>query len=222
MLEQYALYVFALGALVGVIGFVWLVVRAFRQGVGWGLAVLLIPPVGVLFACFHFRKAVGPVCLFLLGGLLIGAPYAVSYYERNFVPLQPYEQLVDGELRITLTGLTNFEYATLKQKPQTVVLQMANPDVDDETLEHLKGMDYLRELDLNGTCITDKGLAIVTALPNLQTLRVARTKITDDGFRTHIFASESLVRLDLTSTEVKGKTKREWKKKKSGEREYVD
>jgi hypothetical protein len=222
MLEQYALYVFALGALVGVIGFVWLVVRAFRQRVWWGLAVLLVPPVGLVFACMHFRKAVVPVCLFLLAGVLIGAPYAASYYERHFVPLQPYEQIVDGELRITLTGLANFDYATLKQKPQIVVLQMANPDVDDDTLENLKGMDQLRELDLNGTHITDKGLAIVTALPNLQTLRIARTKITDNGFRTNLFANESLVRLDLTSTEVKGKTKREWKKQKPAAREYVD
>jgi hypothetical protein len=222
MLEEYALYVFAAGALVGVTALIWLVVCAFRQKVWWGFAVLLFPPAGLLFACYHFRKAVVPVCLFVLAGLLIGAPYAASYYERHFIPLQPYEQVVDGELRITLTGLTNFDYATLKKKPQTVVLQMANPDVDDETLENLKGMEHLRELDLNGTKITDKGLAIVTTLPNLQTLRIARTKVTDDGFRQHVFANETLVRLDLTTTEVKGKTKREWKKHKPADREYVD
>lgn len=222
MLERYALFVFAIAALVGVAGFVWLIVCAFRQGKGWGFAVLLFPPSGLLFVACHVRKAIGPIGVLLLAGLLLGAPYAIGYYERNFIPLQPYEQIVDGELRITLTGLTNFDYAKLKEKPQTVVLQMANPDVNDQSLEHLKGLELLRELDLNGTGITDQGLAVVATLPNLKTLRVARTKITDEGFRTHVFGKETIERLDLTSTEVKGKTKREWKKQKPAEREYVD
>jgi hypothetical protein len=222
MLERYAFYVIALGALLGVIGFFWLVVRAFRQRVLWGLALILFPPMGLLFIWRHYRAAVGPVCVLLLAAVVTAAPYAVSYYERHFVPLQPYEQVVDGELRITLTGLKDFDYAVLRQKPQTVVLQMANPDVDDRVLENLKGMDRLEELDLNGTQITDEGLAVVAALPNLKTLRIARTKITDEGFRSHLLSKESLVHLDLTGTEVKGKTKREWKKQKPEEREHVD
>jgi hypothetical protein len=222
MLERYAFYVIALGALLGVVGFVWLVVRAFRQRVLWGLALVLFPPAGLLFVWRHYRAAVGPVRLLLLAAVVAAAPYAVSYYERHFVPLQPYEQVVDGQLRITLTGLKDFDYATLRQKPQTVVLQMANPDVDDGVLENLKGMDRLEELDLNGSQITDEGLAVVAALPNLKTLRIARTKVTDEGFRSHLLSKESLVHLDLTGTEVKGKTKREWKKQKPEEREYVD
>jgi hypothetical protein len=222
MLEQYALYVIAVGALLGVLGFLWLVVRAFRQRVLWGLVLLLFPPMGLLFIWRHFAKAVGPFALLLLAGVVAAAPYGVSFYERHFVPLQPYEQLVDGELRITLTGLKDFDYTTLRQKPQVVVLQMANSDVDDRTLDNLKGMDHLSELDLSGTGITDQGLAIIAALPQLKTLRIARTKITDDGFRAHLFPKESLVHLDLTGTQVKGKTKREWKKQKPEEREYVD
>jgi hypothetical protein len=222
MLEQYALYVIALGAVLGVLGFLWLVVRAFRHRVLWGLGLIVFPPLGLLFIWRHFRKAIAPTFVLVLAGLVAVAPYVVSFYERHFVPLQPYEQVVDGELRITLTGLKDFDYATLRQKPQTVVLQMANPDVDDTTLENLKGMDHLAELDLSGTAITDKGLATVAALPQLKTLRIARTKITDEGFHKCLFAKESLVHLDLTGTQVKGKTKREWKKQKPEEREYVD
>lgn len=222
MLEQYALYTVALGVLLGVLGFLWLVVRAFKQTVLWGLGVVVFPPAGLIFIWRHFSKAAGPFFMLVLSGVLIAAPYAASYYERHFVPLKPYEQMVDGELRITLTGLTNFDYATLREKPQTVVLQMANSDVDDQTLENLKGMDQLAELDLNGTQITDQGLAIVATLPRLKTLRIARTKITDEGFRQHLGSKESLLHLDLTGTEVKGKTKREWKKQKPEDREYVD
>jgi hypothetical protein len=63
---------------------------------------------------------------------------------------------------------------------------------------------------------------MVAALPQLKTLRIARTKITDEGFREHLFSKESLVHLDLTGTGVNGKTKREWKKQKPDAREYVD
>jgi hypothetical protein len=222
MLERYAIYIVALGLLLGVIGYIWLMVRAFRSKWTWGVALIVFPPAALLFIWRHFRPARGPVCVMLLAGLVIGAPYAVSYYESHFVPLKPYEQVVNGELRITLTGLSDFDYATLRDKSQTVVLQMANPDVDDRTLENLKGMTRLAELDLNGTQITDTGLAIIATLPQLKTLRIARTRITDEGFRTHLFSKESLVHLDLTGTEVKGKTKRDWKKLKPDEREYVD
>jgi hypothetical protein len=151
MLEIYATFVIALGALLGVIGFIWLLVRAFRQRWLWGIALLVFPPAALLFIWRHFRMAAAPVCLLLLAGVVVAAPYAVNYYERHFVPLKPYEQVVDGELRVTLTGLKDFDYATLREKPQVVVIQMANPDVDDRTLENLKGMDRLAELDLNGT-----------------------------------------------------------------------
>jgi hypothetical protein len=222
MLEEYALYVIAAGVLLGVVAFLWLIVRAFRQRVLWGLALIIFPPAALLFIWRHFRKALAPVCLLVLAGGIVAAPYAVSYYKRHFVPLKPYEQIVNGELRITLTELKDFDYTSLKEKPQTVVLQMANPDVDDRVLENLKGMVHLSELDLNGTQITDQGLAILAALPQLKTLRLARTRITDEGFRLHLFARESLVHLDLTGTQVKGKTKRDWKKQKPDVREYVD
>src|ERR1700733_14746773 len=98
MLEEYALYVCAVGVLIGVIGYFWLVGRAFKQTALRGLAVLFFPPMGLVFVCRPFRKVVGPVCVLLLAGLVFGAPFAFSYYERHFVPLAPYEQVVDGEL----------------------------------------------------------------------------------------------------------------------------
>lgn len=222
MLETYAFYAIAAGLVLGGIGFLWLLARAFRHSKRWGFAALLFPPAGLLFLVRYFRKGIGPACVLLVAAILVGVPYGVSYYERQFVPLKPYEQYVDGELRITLTGLENFDYATLRQNPQIVVLQMANADVDDRTLEQLKGFDRLRELDVNGSKITDQGLATLAMLPQLKTLRVARTKITDEGFRSHLLKKESLTGVDLTGTEVKGKTKREWKNQKPAEREYVD
>jgi hypothetical protein len=51
---------------------------------------------------------------------------------------------------------------------------------------------------------------------------LARTHITDEGFKAHLASKESLLKLDLTGTEIKGKTKRDWKNAKPDQREYVD
>src|SRR5262249_43486944 len=139
----------------------------------------------------------------------------------HFIPLGPHERRVDGELRITLTGLKDFDYATLTSRPDTAVLQMANDDVTDRTLEKLKGMAQLHSLDVSGTQIRDEGLRIVAELPRLRELRLARTKITDEGFKKYLAPKESLLKLDLTGTAVKGKTKRDWRKARP-ERDYVD
>jgi hypothetical protein len=186
------------------------------------LALLFVPPLALVFICLHFRKVRGPVLVLVLACVALAVPYGLSYYERHFVPLQPHEEMVDGELRITLTGLKDFDYSTLASKREVVVLQMANDDVDDRTLEHLKGLDRLRKLDISNTNITDSGLTIVAELPQLKELYLARTKITDEGFRKHLLPKDSLLRVDLTGTEIKGKTKRQWKQMNPKERDYVD
>lgn len=222
MLEKYGFYVLALGALLGLIGFIWLVVRAFKAGRAWGLAVVVFPPTALVFIPRRYAQAREPAMLLGLAGLLIATPYALSYYERHYIPLAPYEQVVDGEFRVTLTGIKDFKYGEYRLRPDVAVLQMANADVDDRTLEMLKGLTKLRSLDVSDTQITDAGLARIVELPALTDLRVARTKITDEGFQKHLMPKESLLRLDLTGTEVKGKTKRDWKKLKADVRDYVD
>ncbi|MBA4017270.1 MAG: hypothetical protein C0483_08860 [Pirellula sp.] len=199
MLEKYGFYMIVAGGLAAVIALVWMMVRTVRN-----------------------RPTVGPIRLLLAGAVLIAVPYGLAFYERNFVPLQPYEQIVDGELRITLTGLPGFDYATLARRPEVVVLQMANSDVTDATLEHLRGLAKLRRLDVGNSQVTDAGLATIAALPALEELNVGHTKITDAGFQQHLAPKASLRRLDLTATEVKGKTKRDWKNKQPDQRDYVD
>jgi hypothetical protein len=221
MLEQYAFFILLAGLVVGAIGFFWLVIVAFKVSKLWGVGTLVFPPLAIVFALTHFRRSVAPLIVFLISGVLLGAPYAINYYNEKFVNLGPREKIVNGELHITLTGWDGTDYSFLGKKPGIVVLQMANPDVTDETLNYLRGMDRLRELDLNDTQVTDQGLTIVAGLPKLEELRLARTKISDEGFRKLLEDKGSLIKLDLTGTKVKGKSKREWKKAKAG-RDYLD
>lgn len=222
MLERYGFYVLASGGLLALAAFIWLTVRAFRVSRLWGIGVLVFPPLLAPFIVRNYAQVRAPTRLLGVAGLLIAAPFAASYYERHFVPLAPYEQLVDGERRVTLTGLTNFDYAAYRWSPELGVVQMANKDVTDATLEHLRELTKLRYLDASDTMITDAGLKTIAALPGLVELRLARTAITDAGFQEHLAKKDSLLKLDLTGAEVKGKTKRDWKAVKPDVREYVD
>ncbi len=88
---------------------------------------------------------------------------------------------------------------------------MANPDVTDETLVHLRGLTDLASLDLNDTQITDAGLPLLGQLPKLETLRLRGTKITDAGFRKYLADKASLREVDVRGTQVSGQTMRAWK-----------
>ena len=220
-LETIGFYVLLAGFLAAAVGWLYLLVSAFRTRLLWGFALLLFPPSGLIFPFVHWPRAKRPVGVLALAGVIIAIPYGVNWYHNRFISLGPREKMVNGELHITLTGWAGSDYSILKEKPGTVVLQIANPDVDDTTLENLRGMTQLRELDLNSSQISDEGLKVIAELPKLEELRLARTKITDDGFQKNLAAKGSLRKLDLSGTKVEGKSKREWKKAQPG-REYLD
>jgi hypothetical protein len=211
--EEYLAYVLATGAVLLLVAWVWLLIAAFRQHPLWGFGCLLLPPLFLFFAPVNWPRARRPVGLALLAAVVLAAPFAVNRLRQHFIDYGPREKMVDGELHITLTGWDRppAEYAGLRTRPTVVVLQMANPDVTDETLDVLTGMTELRELDLNDTRITDSGLAKLAELGTLRTLRLKNTPITDAGFRDHLLPLDGLKELDLRGTKVTGATAREWK-----------
>ncbi len=215
-METRALYLQVGGAVVAATAWIWLIVRAFRQRWAWGLATLILPPVGLVFAARHPRRGVVPLILGAVSVLVAAAP--AVYILTVPLDLGPREKLVDGQRHLTLTGWDRKNYSLLKFKPDVVVLQMANPDVTDQALEPLKDLKALRELDLSDTQVTDAGLKVLKDLPALATLRLARTRITDQGFQDALFAQESLMQLDLRGTQVSHETARAWRDAKPGRR----
>ncbi len=165
----------------------------------------------------QWRNQWSPVLVGLLGIAAVAFPAAYTRIVEN-IDLGPREKYVDGELHLTLTGWDQHNYMVLSHRPQTVVLQMANPDVTDETLKLLNGMTKLRELDLNDTQVTDRGLSELSKLPTLEILRLRGTKITDAGFREHLLEHAGLQRLELSQTEVSSDLIADWKSRKSGRR----
>ena len=78
MLEEYAIYVFALGAILALVGYVWLVARAFRERALWGWLLILFPPSALVFIGRNFRKAAGPVRMLGLAAGMAAAALAVA------------------------------------------------------------------------------------------------------------------------------------------------
>jgi hypothetical protein len=234
MFEKYGLYVIIAGAVLIVLAWLAMVRRAFGEGWGWGLSVLLL--LGLpLFILLRFARAKGPILVFLVGGLLIGGTFGANHYVQRYINLGPRDKMVEGQRHLTLTGwngggtLPLFQneveletgYAILKGMPDIVVLQMANPDVTDQTLDYLAGMELLQELDLNDTQVTDEGLKKLAALPKLRILRIRKTPVTDQGFRDLLFAKETLLEVDARETAIASKTLREWKEARKDERKYL-
>lgn len=219
-MELYALSFYAAAVLLAGIAWIWLLITAFRTHWGWGVGLLLFPPLALGFIPTQWKRSRPPMGLFLLAVVVACVPLVLVEYDRRFASFGPRERMVDDELHITLTGWKMQNYALLEQRPDAIVLDMANEDVTDETLEHLRNLKELKELTLSDTRITDAGLAILATLPRLEKLRLAQTAITDEGFKQHLAGKESLQMLDMTGTKVLSKTLREWKAAQPG-RKFV-
>lgn len=198
------------------IGWLWLVRVAWGQQRGWGLAILLLPPAGLPFALGHWPAARRPFLLGLVGLVAAATPPLLNRLLP--VDLGPRDVLVEGERHLTLTGWDRQDYGILRQRPDTVILQMANPDVTDETLDLVAALTDLRELDLSNSAVTDAGLARLAGLPRLERLRLANTGITDAGFQAHLAGHPTLKELDVRGTQVTKEAIAAWRAAQAGRR----
>jgi hypothetical protein len=215
MWENLGPYFLGAGAALVLVGFAMLVVAAFRCHPAWGLGTVLVLP-APFFVVGHFRKAIGSVLVMLLGIAVAATPLVINKLQLIPVENKPIEKTVEGEPTLTITDVKNYDYATLKDKTYLEVLQMANEDVTDQTLEYLKGLKQLYKLDLSNTQVTDDGLRVLRELPRLKILYLNGTKVTDEGIRQNIFPIATLMELSLLRTKVTKKTRDEWHDAKEG------
>ncbi|QDT54015.1 Leucine Rich repeats (2 copies) [Caulifigura coniformis] len=204
------------GLLLAALGIVWLLVTAFRRSAKRGLAVTLIPPLALWHVWNAWPKTRGPALLTVIG--LSAALFPMAYTRLKPIDLGERVRIVDGEKHVTLTGWDRPNYAAIAQHPDCVVLQMANPDVDDKALHHVAKLESLKELDLDGTAISDRGLKDLSSLVKLERLRISRTKISDTGFRESIATLPALKQLWCPETEISKAALNEWKAAGEGRR----
>jgi hypothetical protein len=220
--EHVLIWIIVAGLVVLAAGYLWLIVRAFQTALGWGLAALLLPPVGgLVYAAAHFRRALGPLLVMLAGLLVAGG--AVAYNRLVPPPKEAVTEDKDGEKRGTLTGATESDLVEyLKANRDLAVLQMAGrKELTDEVLaEHVRGMPNLRELDVNDTPITDKGLEVLASLPKLEAVRIARTKATPEGVQKHVLSLKGVKNIAVGGLGVPTKVLREWRNADPENRRY--
>jgi hypothetical protein len=218
-LEEYGMFAVLAGLLLLVVGYVWIVVRAHRKKVRGRVFFVAFPPVAPLYAALHPRRFTVPLLVFLLGVVLAGSPYAINAAGPYLIHLGDRDKIVDGERHLTLTGWDQSNYATvLNARPDAVVVQMANPDVNDATVALLKHLPNIRELDLSSTVVTDGGLEALAGLTKLERLWLRHTAITDEGFRAHIAPLPALRNVDVSDTTVSVETLAAWRAAKPGRR----
>ncbi len=209
MSEQIGVVLIFAGLLAATVGFVWLV--------GRGLVVLL--------GRREARALLVPLALFG-GGLVLGAtPFVYQRAYQAIVGFGERERVIEGERAIVLTDWDRDDYGLLAERPDTVILEMGNPDVTDETLERLLEMPRLRELTLNDSQVSDAGLAILARLPALEALRLARTKVTPEGLERFLESPpENLRMIDVSGNGIPTRILRAWKNAAPDgeERRYVN
>lgn len=220
--EQTAVIIILAGLAIAFIGFLWLVGRAFDRSAWWGVGSIL-PPVALLFGLTHLRRAWPPLAVILVGLAVAAAPVVIVRFVSPTIDLGERDKMVDGERHLTLTGWDKTDYAAaLRQRPDTVVLFVANPDVTDATLESVKDMTELRELDLNDTQVTDAGLKAIAGLPNLKVLMVSRTKVTEAGVKEHLLSKPGLTEIHVQGLGIPTRVLREWKNADPKNRKFAN
>lgn len=213
------------GLLLLVIGLLWLIIQAYRSS-GFLLAALLLltTPLGPLvYGLLHFRKSLRPLVL-ILSGLIIGAiPFAFSHGLELLMGLGERERVIAGERHLVLTGWDRPDYSILSSRTDVVVLEMGNPNVDDQTLKLLVPLTKLRELTLNDSVISDEGLKLLRQLPTLESLRIARTKITKEGVAEFLADPPAKLKdLDVSGNSIPASALRKWKNQEPETRRYVN
>ncbi len=67
-----------LGLLIGAVGGIWLIVLAFQESVGLGLATMLIPCFALYFVATHWETSKAPFAIAVLGTVIRIAGMAMS------------------------------------------------------------------------------------------------------------------------------------------------
>lgn len=202
-MEDKLLYLQLGGFALFAISVLWMVIAAFTKSFKWGLAVLLLFPITAwIFAVRHWKRGLWPMLTALVAVGMVVAPLVIS--RATPIDWGPLEENLNGKLKITLSEWKNDDYSVLLQKPDVAVLVMNNPDVTDDTLKYLKGMEKLERLNLSKTKITNDGLKYLAGLQKLERLEISDTRITDEGLK-HLTGLSKLKQLELDRTDFTDK-----------------
>jgi hypothetical protein len=105
--------VFFAGVGLQVLALVWLAVRAFDEGAGWGIGVVLLPVLVIPFAIKYWDRARGPIGAMVIAAALVLVPQRFEESDRSEAEAEsggalkvygsgPVYQYTDGDGRVQL------------------------------------------------------------------------------------------------------------------------
>jgi Leucine-rich repeat (LRR) protein len=107
---------------------------------------------------------------------LAGAPFQDGHLEQVFIFCRRHPLFTSyPEIRNRIHEFDRGEYVHL------VELSLANTQISDAGLAHLKELKSLERLSLSGCNISDEGLKNLLVLTNLQEVDLRQTKVTASG-----------------------------------------
>ncbi len=72
-MEYFGLGAVTIGSLIGLIGWIWLIIIGFKQGgVLWAIFILLFSGIAGLIFCIVYKTGWVPLLLLVVGGLISG------------------------------------------------------------------------------------------------------------------------------------------------------
>jgi len=235
MSNELGFTLYGIGAIISLIGFLWLLIRAFGVSTLWGVVVLLFGFPAIFFAIVHRKKGLVPLLVILLGGLICGVAFSWNSVfppkidDKAKIEIKPdngtpptnkaFSQITGG--KVTLTGAARPEYGRLQEDKTFAVIQWANLDVTDDDAKILAEMKNLKEIDLSNSQITDETAKILQALPTLEIVKIAKTKISP-GAAQKLLELPVLREVDFRNLKVPTAVLREWKAKDKDTRKYIN
>jgi len=143
-----------------------------------------------------------PAMIFKYGGMLRVESGDETIDVTNAHPVLDGPYTIDT-IELTGTGVTDDDLALLAPLPKLPQLHLDGTKISDRGLAHLKNVE-LSKVALGETQITDAGLKHLSGQTKLRTLNLAGTRIGDEGLA-HLKAATGLKGINLQGTRVTDK-----------------
>lgn len=162
------------GSIILLIGLLILLIQAFKQSALWGLAVLLIPFAGIVFAIRFWEQARNGFLVFIVGLLITG----VAFYGGGEKEIQAEKHLetVDKALDKAGVDVSKIPVPEVATEKVTEILEKrpGNIEVPNQALAEAQGIDtekdiYTQEAEEEEAGITIEPLSPEPQVPSPET-----------------------------------------------------
>ncbi len=103
----------------GLITWIWLIVAAFKEHVGWGIGMILLPfPLAIVFAALHWQEAKKPFLAYMITNILFTVIWFKMFYQVFSESMDIASQQQSGEISEQEAQRRMFEMLGMEVPPE--------------------------------------------------------------------------------------------------------